>query len=355
MWSFLAGRSLRAVLLLLAALVSLIVVGALDALPASGDDAASVEQQVSRGLPSLVARVEALEASLTNRDEKLAELQTQVADLEADADEKDAAITALEGQVATLEEEVADNATKLAMAEHRLEEFDALLENVTRTVDDAGRDTLLFTAMNLQVVNGTGTTAGTPNALGNVIIGYDTPSLVQESDKSGSHYLVLGEQHNYTRFGGIVAGLGNTASGEWASVTGGVASTASGEFATVTAGQANTAAGLASSVGGGAGNEALSAFASVSGGSLNVAEGQSSAVSGGTRNTASGLESSVSGGQDNTANGFSSSISGGRTNDTLGGGSSIAGGEDNLAVGFWSSILGGRGQVVNTQFGIYPE
>jgi hypothetical protein len=168
----------------------------------------------------------------------------------------------------------------------RLDVLETLLADVSRN-----GDVLLFTGMNLQVLNGAGTTP-TTNGLGNVIVGYNADVA---DTRTGSHMVVIGDNHTYTSYGGIVAGLDNTTTGAYSSVTGGSENTASGTGS------------------------------SVSGGFSNTASGPSSSVSGGVLNTASGIYSSVSGGVDNTASGT------------------------------YSSILGGLNQTVSTTYGIYPS
>jgi hypothetical protein len=127
----------------------------------------------------------------------------------------------------------------LAVAEARLAAFDVLLDGVTRQ-EIAGRDTLRLTGMNVQVVNGAGPNVDVANGVGNLIVGYDTdrnPAWGSgESDKSGSHYLVVGNAHNYTGPGGVVAGFFNTASGNGSSVLGGMDNDASGAFAAILGG-----------------------------------------------------------------------------------------------------------------------
>jgi multidrug efflux pump subunit AcrA (membrane-fusion protein) len=77
--------------------------------------------------------------------------------------------------------------TELADANAQLAAYETLLAGVTRQ-SVAGRDTLRFSGMNVQVVNGTGSTDGTPNGRGNLIIGYDTARTTGgASDKSGTH------------------------------------------------------------------------------------------------------------------------------------------------------------------------
>lgn len=70
----------------------------------------------------------------------------------------------------------------------------------------------------------------------------------REDKRGGSHMLVTGVDHTYTRFGGLLAGTGNSAAGDWASVTGGNNNTASSREASVTGGQFNEASVPAASV-----------------------------------------------------------------------------------------------------------
>jgi hypothetical protein len=189
----------------------------------------------------------------------------------------------------------------------------ALLADVTRGEID-GQDTLRLSGMNLQVVNGEDDTE-TTNGLGNVIIGYNGETRVgADPDRDGSHYLVVGDGHGWTSYGGIVAGQDATASGPYATVTGGVSNHASGEHASVMGGRQNTADGDAGAIVGGQGNE-----------------------------TTGGGEHTVLGGQGNSAGGlFANAISGGRDNTTEGSAR-------------WASILGGNAQTVNNDFGMHPN
>jgi hypothetical protein len=205
-----------------------------------------------------------------------------------------------------------DIEARVADLEGQVAALETLLAHFTRNGND-----ITISGANLHVVNGTGTTDGEPNSLGNVIIGYNEPRT-SGNDRSGSHVLVVGKKNNYTRYGGVVVGALNTISGPYASVSSGSYNTASGNFASVSGGGLNTASGN---------------FASVSGGSFNTASGDDSSVSGGEDNTASGNLASVSGGYDNTASGGFSSISGGHSNTTIGGYSSVSGGHAHTAGG----------------------
>jgi len=209
-------------------------------------------------------------------------------------------------------------------------------------------DEVFITGANLHVVNGAGTTDGTPNALGNVIVGYNegrTDDGVAETDdtnvRTGSHMLVVGRALNYSQYGGIVVGERNTAGGAYASVGGGRNNEATGTGSWVSAGWRNKASGTGSSVNGGRSNQAIGEASCVSAGWVNRASGHSSSVNGGTGNTASDAFSSVSGGWGNRASSYSSSVSGGVHNEASGHYSSVSGGSKNKASGIYSSVSGG--------------
>jgi hypothetical protein len=221
---------------------------------------------------------------------------------------------------------------RVAALEAQVDALQALLSGVTRN-----GDTLLLTGMNLQVVNGQGETV-TSNGLGNVIIGYNEDEGSDET-RTGSHYLIVGKEHTWTAYAGIVAGYRNTATGNHASVSGGRDNTASGYAASVSGGIYNTASGSRSWVSGGRDNTASGTYASVSGGRNNTASDNYASVSGGYANTASGDYSSVSGGTSNTASGYSASISGGWFS---------------TASGSYSSILGGQNESVSGNYDTYP-
>jgi trimeric autotransporter adhesin len=218
-----------------------------------------------------------------------------------------------------------------------------------------GANEVVITGANLRIVNGLGAT-DTTNGLGNLIVGYnelrggDVPPF---SDKrTGSHNVVVGSQNNFSSFGGLVVGLFNEISGEFASVSGGGSgNTASGNFSSVSGGGNNTASGDSSSVSGGALNTASGGASSVSGGFQNKASGGASSVSGGQGNTASANDaSSVSGGNGNTASGNFSSVSGGFLNMASGLDSSVSGGSANTASRDVSSVSGGNGNTASGAF-----
>lgn len=102
--------------------------------------------------------------------------------------------------VATLQQDLATTQAQLAATQ---EELAAVKSNsvldldgmLLLTQDADGHDTVLFTGVNVQVVNGTGATDAA-NGRGNVILGYNTNSGVGVN-RLGSHNLVLGDEQSY--------------------------------------------------------------------------------------------------------------------------------------------------------------
>ena len=289
-----------------------------------------------------------------------------------------------QGQVDTLLASLRDE------LQTRIEDLEKILAKVSVSSDG---NQIYVTGANLHLRSGSGATAGVVNGLGNLIVGYDETrtkascslgayyanQTVCENDdgqwwvseKSGSHNLVVGSEHNYSSFGGlgvgssntvssefasVSGGQGNTASGQKASVSGGVFNTAGGVLASVSGGQNNTASGNHSSVAGGGasisanGNHAYANYSAILGGIKNTtgdpvsgdhALGERSTVSGGDTNFAKGLSSTVSGGVGNFALGYRSAISGGSANATSSEASTVSGGANNSATGDWSVVSGG--------------
>jgi hypothetical protein len=82
--------------------------------------------------------------------------------------------------------------------------------------------TARFSGVNVQVTSGAGKTDSAIHGRGNLIVGYDGTRITSTSNKNGSHNLVIGPEHNYSSYGGLVTGLRNTVSEQHASVSGGV-------------------------------------------------------------------------------------------------------------------------------------
>jgi hypothetical protein len=254
-------------------------------------------------------------------------------------------------------EEHTDKDTKgLAQRLQRLEaQVKALQATLAAVTFDGTTKELVITGANLRIVNGLGKTdcglveepiPDCPNGVGNLIVGYNELRGFDDI-RTGSHNVVVGSLHNFSRFGGLVVGQFNTISGAFASVVGGGQdNVASGDFASVVGGSNNTASGFNAVASGGSRNTASGAFASVVGGGAfpgalrqqgNVASGNFASVSGGQGNVASGTSASVSGGGNNVASGGFASVSGGGFNSTTFVGAS------NTASGELASVCGGSG------------
>jgi len=275
---------------------------------------------------TLLTQLAALQASVTTLQTQSTAQQAQIATLQSTA-------TTLQSQVATLTTSNATLQTSVATLTASNATLQSQLTNITplngvmSLSSIGGMPTVRFTNVNVQVINGQGSTA-TSNGTGNLLIGYDAvrttgtsicslgtnpTTLAHVTDqpsctaaggtwalnhKSGSHNLIVGDRHNYSRWGGVVFGAGNTSNYNSASVTGG---------------QNNVASGSLSSVSGGNGNQATAQVSSVSGGAGNTASHTASSVSGGSSNTASGVQSSVSGGSSRSATTINSWTAGGLT------------------------------------------
>jgi hypothetical protein len=170
----------------------------------------------------------------------------------------------------------------LASIDARLFALETLLADVT--LDQNGD--LVIEGVNLHIRSGTGATDGEVNGRGNLIVGYDEEDPLSGSEKSGSHNIVVGSEHTYTSYGGMVVGTANEILAPYASVSGGGGNTASGFVSSISGGSGNTASGILSSVSGGVSNTASNIASSVSGGNTNTASGNGSSVSGGFRREA---------------------------------------------------------------------
>ena len=86
--------------------------------------------------------------------------------------------------------------------------------------------------------NGAGATEST-NGYGNLVIGYNEDGSGYA--RTGSHNLVVGPEHSWTSYGGLIAGEYNAVTGPYSSVSVGYGNTASGSYSRVSGGAFNTA------------------------------------------------------------------------------------------------------------------
>ena len=146
----------------------------------------------------------------------------------------------------------------------------AALEKLLKHFSREG-DEVFITGANLHVRNGLGETAcgsqidpepNCANGRGNLIVGYN--ELREESGqnvRTGSHNVVVGPHHHYTRSAGLVVGDQNDLLGDFSTVIG-YASRADGATSAVLGGQSNAAIGRWSTVAGGGGNRVEGLLAS---------------------------------------------------------------------------------------------
>lgn len=192
---------------LIACLVSagLILTGCNDTSQSSADDES---KSVTQDIEALVGRLTALE-------EENERLVLQVAEMQVSLDDANSQSTQLDTRVEQVEE-------------------------LLTCVDfDSANLNLIVESCNLIVRDGSGSTAST-TGLGNLIIGYDADESLSK-DKSGTHNLIVGDEHEYSSYGGLVAGRANSVHGPYASVTGGRNNIAGLDYASVSGGNGVTA------------------------------------------------------------------------------------------------------------------
>lgn len=187
-----------------------------------------------------------------------------------------ASLTDLDARLAALE---ADNvALKAQVAALQSKTAPMTVETVE------GQPTVRFNSVNVQVVDGSGTTVcagGSCNGRGNLIIGYNEDTG-QGGDalRTGSHNVVSGVDHSYSSWSGVVFGQQNSVLSPASTVTGGTQNTANGNPSSVAGGRANTASGFYSSVAGGFNNTASGSDDAVAGGDDVVCDGLTTRVCG---------------------------------------------------------------------------
>ena len=137
-----------------------------------------------------------------------------------------------------------------------------------------GNDTAEFSGLNVHINNGSGTTFGEVDGLGNLIVGYnetnsDAPKFctdIQYGNEvdciansetwvnnvhTGSHNIVVGRGQSFPSYGGLVSGVGNAIINNYGSATGGRYNVVSGYISSISGGYNNAASGIYSSVSGG--------------------------------------------------------------------------------------------------------
>ena len=190
------------------------------------------------------------------------------------------------------------------------------LNNLLSCVIKNGTE-LIIEGCNLHVRNAQGQTASTDET-GNLIIGYNEDLTIGDGSlRTGSHNLIIGEDHRYISHGTIVHGLGHMSS------------------------RANAAAI------GGSQNQANGTNSVVVGGRENEVPASNTVVISGRFNSAGGSSSAIISGQDNVTHSSFTVIAGGAANETDSNWGAVFGGQGNESLAPWSVVVGGQGNVTN--------
>lgn len=203
-------------------------------------------------LTELTAVVEGNQADLSTLGQAVTDQDARVAAIEADylvaadivglTDDVDLvsrALPMLGSSVAILQSDMASVEADVDTLEGQLSALDADVDTIQELFNyvtvDTSAHTVRFSGANVRIDSGSGSTTGTVNGYGNLIIGYNEDDGLA---RTGSHNLILGHYNDYQFFGSIVMGWGNDASGQHSTV-GGIGNTVSSNYGVVLAGQAN--------------------------------------------------------------------------------------------------------------------
>jgi hypothetical protein len=247
----------------------------------------------------------AFEASLASVLQRLDDLESDNLQLQAQIDVLIANSSAQEEAINGLLGALADANTEInqlqsvtqsqALTINSLNSRMVALEAKTSSITVDGTE-LRIDGMNLHLRNGSGTTDGAPNGLGNLIIGYNEST--PDNLRSGSHNLILGLRNSYTSIAGIVGGYDNLIASPYAAVITGDNNQATGEQSVIISGTGGLADDTTAVVVGGFQNRATGFRSVTISGWQNDARGSYSAILGGDTNVATATESSIGGGND---------------------------------------------------------
>lgn len=160
------------------------------------------------------------------------------------------------------------------------------LNDYVEIIEDNNCITAQLSGLNLQIVNGEGST-NTTNCKGNLIIGYNEERSGTPVSRTGSHNLVLGIKHNYSSFSGFINGTANTItqSGEYCSILNGNECFANAKYVSICNGRDHKGNASLSTIVGGFDNGGTGQTSVVVGGMNNRADGNYSVILGGTGQT----------------------------------------------------------------------
>lgn len=262
---------------------------------------ANMTAQTVSGFDNRISTVEMSQASQASRlstvETNQATQSSRIDGVAMSVGSLQAADTAFDGRLSAAEGDITSNDGDIAALDTRAQNNQnaiGSIESKTASMSVVGTD-VFFTGVNLHVRNGTGTTSGTVNGTGNLVVGYNEARSTG-SEKTGSHNIVFGREANYTSYGGLVGGYQNNITSSHAAVLTGQGGTASGSYAAIVSGINGTASNTTTVVVTGYENIASGFRAGVLSGWQNEASGSYSAILGGEGNTSSGTQSSIGGG-----------------------------------------------------------
>ncbi|MCP4129742.1 MAG: hypothetical protein GY754_01880 [bacterium] len=144
-------------------------------------------------------------------------------------------LTSLEGTVLSHTVALNSQGDSVSGLQDDIDTISATFQGVTRNGNN-----LVFSGMNVNIVNGTNSTLSV-NGLGNLVIGYNEVRpgghdvcewmtyngekkyvcTFRDNTRTGSHNIVLGTENNYSGSSGIVTGMLNSISGNYGYIIGG--------------------------------------------------------------------------------------------------------------------------------------
>jgi len=237
-----------------AVLVGLLMSASLTSLPTT----TFALERDEAGRHSLVQHPYSVRSLLTTMQTEVDALKTQVTYLTGTNTSLHNALKAAQADIVTLQVRIKALEAKPSGGVPNLEKYVTI---DTNQINGVAGPHILITGANVHIRSGSGATddnvavSGNPTGLGNLIIGYNESNPTGQP-RTGSHNLVGGSFNTFSSTGGMVFGLRNTLSGQYATIVSGDSNIASGINATVLGGNSNTASGLRSTVYGGLGNTA---------------------------------------------------------------------------------------------------
>ncbi|MCC6699046.1 MAG: hypothetical protein IT365_25710, partial [Candidatus Hydrogenedentes bacterium] len=151
-------------------------------------------------------------------------------------------VDALEDGLAAAQSELGSVMADLATVQATLAEAQTKLTHMSieeGALNGLNGPHLIIEGCNVHVRSGSGDTEDAEGltGLGNLIIGYNEPPDPVVHGRLGSHNLVLGSFHEYSSWGGLVAGYHNAVTGRFSSASGGSFNLASGDGSSASGGQ----------------------------------------------------------------------------------------------------------------------